>query len=162
MIMGLATADDFMKATFPMFPRPLVFLKAVTLALGLPDVSRADDAPIDFARQIEPVFARTCLRCLGPVKQKGGIRLDRRDSVLLGGDSGAPALVPGKPDESPLLERVATDDETARMPPKDDRLSLSEIDLLRAWIAAGVPWPETSRTVAPSGEMIVTDDDRAH
>ncbi|OWK43011.1 DUF1553 domain-containing protein [Fimbriiglobus ruber] len=95
--------------------------------------------PVNFDRDVRPVFAKHCLSCHGPDKQKGGLRLDRRAEALAGGDSGQ-AFAPGKPADSPLLARVAAADDT-RMPPKGDRLSPSEMAALRAWVEQGAKWP---------------------
>ena len=128
------------------------------------DGATGDNArPVDFATQVRPLFARTCLKCHGPEKQRGGLRLDSRASVLKGGDSGEPAIVPGDPDASALLERVASDDSTVRMPPKGERLAAGESGLLKRWVAEGAAWPETGASARPGrAEMIVTDADRDH
>src|SRR5690606_3013232 len=80
-----------------------------------------------------------CYECHGPKKQESGLRLDFRDGVLKGGDSGTPAAVPGKPDESLLVAAVrGTGD--YEMPPKG-KLSPEEIDVLAKWVEMGLPWP---------------------
>ncbi len=102
---------------------------------------RADD-PVDFVRDVRPIFERHCAACHGPQKQRSGLRLDRKASVLAGGDVHGPSIVPGQPDASPLLELVTSDDAAERMPPKGDGLSEAEIGTLRAWIARGAAWPD--------------------
>ncbi len=132
---------------------------ALTLALGSPAWA------VDFARQVQPVFARACLRCHGPDRQNGGLRLDRRDSAFRGGESGLPAVAPGDPLASALIERVKSADESNRMPPKGDRLTAAEIETLRQWIAAGAAWPESKGSDTKPGkpaEMVVNESDRAH
>ncbi len=89
------------------------------------------------------ILRRHCAECHGPMLQEGGLRLDRRDAALAGGDSGA-VLVAGRPDGSELLRRVMlprTDEEA--MPPRGTGLEPDEVARLRAWIAAGAPWPES-------------------
>ena len=103
--------------------------------------------PVDFARDVRPLFARRCLECHGPAKQKGGLRLDVRGEALRGGDNG-PALAPG----GHLWVRVNSADPDEKMPPKGDRLTAAELDLLRRWLAAGAPWPEDA-----SGGRVVSD-----
>ena len=127
-------------------------------------VAAAGDV-VDFARQVQPILLRACLRCHGPERQKGGLRLDRRESALKGGDSGEPAVAPGDLEAGTLVERVSSDDETVRMPPKGDRLTPGEVATLKRWIAAGAPWPESPGPAAKTGkpaEMVVTDADREH
>src|SRR5436189_69231 len=76
---------------------------AVTIAAA---AAGAEPPAVDFARDVWPVLRRSCVDCHGPDKQKGELRLDSRAAVLKGGESG-PAVVPGKPDESDLIRRVA-------------------------------------------------------
>ena len=107
--------------------------------------------------------SRACFKCHGPEKQRGGLRLDSRTSVLKGGDSGEPAIVPGDPDASALLERVASDDSNVRMPPKGEPLAAGELALLKRWVAEGATWPETDASArAGRAAMTVTAADREH
>ena len=72
-----------------------------------------------------------------PDKAKGGLRLNKQKSALAELDSGEHAIVPGKPDESALLERIASTDEGVRMPPEGKPLTPEQVRLLTDWIAAG-------------------------
>ena len=49
--------------------------------------------PVDFAREVRPIFERSCLGCHGPEKQKSGFRLDVRDIAIKGGESGERAII---------------------------------------------------------------------
>jgi hypothetical protein len=141
---------------------------AITLALALGCVAAVGDdppRPVDFAGQVRPILARSCLKCHGPEKQRGGFRLDARASALAGGDSGEPAVVPGDTAASPLLVRIGSADADRRMPPRGERLSAGEIELLTRWVTEGARWPETApgRAVrAGQAAMAVTDGDRDH
>src|SRR5262245_31490359 len=73
------------------------------------------DSKVDFARDIRPILEKNCFACHGAEKQKSGLRLDRKAQALAGGDSGK-AIVPGKADDSPLVERIESDDPTLVMP----------------------------------------------
>ena len=101
---------------------------------------RAAD-PVDFLREVKPILESACLNCHGPEKPKGDLRLDTRAGALKGGRKGA-ALVPGKPEESPLFTTTtlpaASEDV---MPPKGEPLAKSQIESLRQWIAQGANWP---------------------
>ena len=99
----------------------------------------------DFKSQIQPIFKNRCYECHGEAKQKSGLRLDSKPSVFGENDSAKPMLIPGKPAESAIFSRITAEDEDEVMPPKGDRLSKSEIDLLRAWISAGATWPEEKK-----------------
>ena len=63
-------------------------------------------AKIDFAKDIEPIFQKSCYSCHGPKAQMSGLRLDEKKAAFAGGNSG-PAIVPGKASESALYQRVA-------------------------------------------------------
>ena len=92
---------------------------------------------VDYETEIRPVLEKRCLDCHGPDKRKAELRVDRRTSLLRGGDGGLPALVPGNPMKSHLLERVRSGDPDERMPPKGGPLSKGEIGLLEKWIEEG-------------------------
>jgi len=96
-------------------------------------------APVVFARDIQPILEVRCLQCHGRGRDKGGFRLDTRESLLQGGDSGL-AVKLGKSQESLLIELVSGLDADNVMPKKGTRLTASEIGLLRAWIDQGSPW----------------------
>ena len=94
---------------------------------------------VDFAKEIRPIFEKHCFSCHGPEKQKSGFRLDLRAAAL----KDEIAIVPGKADESPLIDYVsASVSDGYRMPPEGKGLSKSEIEALRKWINAGAPWPD--------------------
>jgi mono/diheme cytochrome c family protein len=119
---------------------PLAF--AVVL-LWLSKAATGDDvSPIDFERQIRPLFFEHCAECHGPKTQKGSLRLDARHAALSGGDSGA-VIEPGRSDKSELLRRITSDNADERMPPNGAPLSAAQITLLRQWIDAGATWPES-------------------
>jgi len=106
--------------------------------------STAADAKVDFAKDIQPILQNTCLKCHGPEKQKGKLRLDTREAALKGG-KGGPALVAGDPTKSDLIHRVSlpkSDDDF--MPSEGEPLTKAQIDLLTAWIKEGAVWPETA------------------
>ncbi|MBI4324211.1 MAG: DUF1553 domain-containing protein [Chloroflexi bacterium] len=94
----------------------------------------------DFARDIEPIFARACHACHGPNKQKGGYRLDDKAAAMKGGDNGA-AILAGQSADSPLIHYVSGLVEEMLMPQKGERLTDAQIGLLRAWIDQGALWP---------------------
>lgn len=96
---------------------------------------------VDFVRDIQPIFERSCLTCHGPDKQKSDYRIDVRDTALRGGEAYAPNIVPGKSHESPLIRFVRGDGEL-EMPPDGPRLLNTEIELLKAWVDQGAVWPD--------------------
>ncbi len=104
-----------------------------------------------------------CLLCHGRRGQEGGLDIRTRDSLLRGGVSG-PAIVPGKPEESLLIQRIVAEE----MPPAEHQSRLSyrpvtstELQELRRWIADGAPFEEESPKLArPGSDPLVSDDDR--
>src|SRR5262245_48494624 len=95
----------------------------------------------DFERDIAPLFVNHCLDCHQPNKRSGKLNVSTLASLVAGGEQG-PALTPGNATGSLLVQRVAA----GEMPPPDVKghlpLSDAEKQLLRAWVAAGAPWPK--------------------
>src|SRR5262245_22434251 len=98
-----------------------------------------------FEASVRPVLAANCYDCHGD-QQYGGLRLDSRDAMLKGGRSG-PAIVPGDPDKSLMIEAVRQTSDKLKMP-KGGKLRPDEVDALVAWIKAGAPWPASAATAA--------------
>jgi hypothetical protein len=94
-----------------------------------------------FELRIRPILAEHCFRCHGPRKQESGLRVDSRQGLLKGNDSG-PVVVPGQPEESPLIVAIHHDSQV-KMPPKR-KLPAQAIADLTAWVKLGIPWPESS------------------
>lgn len=106
--------------------------------------SAAASADAAFARDILPIFQKSCVNCHGGGKPKGDFNLETFAGLLKGGQSGEPAVVLGKPDASPLLRYVSDQLEDLEMPPLAKRskypaLTPAEIQRLRGWIAAVTP-----------------------
>ena len=119
---------------------------------------KADPASIEFfEKDVRPILANRCQGCHGPAKQKGGLRLDARSSILSGGTSG-PAVVPGDPKES-LLVNAINYGETNQMPPKS-KLPDAEIATLTRWVQMGAPWGFESATVAKAAPEARKPDGR--
>jgi hypothetical protein len=116
---------------------------AVGCALGSQAVS-ADEREALFESKIRPVLAGTCFRCHGDAKTSGELRVDSRDGLLRGGDSG-PAIVPGKPAESLLIQAIRRQADVSAMPPeKEKALRPDQVADFVAWIEAGAVWPAKS------------------
>ncbi len=99
-------------------------------------------ATVDFETQIKPILAENCLKCHGDTKRRGGLRLSNKRDAFLPGDSGEAVLLPGKADDSLLIQRVVTSDEDDRMPSDGVPLSPAQIDLLKQWVNQGAKWPD--------------------
>src|SRR5579862_463030 len=113
-------------------------------------------------REVLAILQVRCMVCHGGLKQQGGLDLRTMASRLKGGKSG-PALVPGKPDESPMYSRIVKD----QMPPaamaKELAVELpteAETAKIKAWIAAGAPGPEAGAPMDTVAKEVVKEKDR--
>ena len=126
-------------------------LAAWLAVLGICGAAWADEAPsakIEYNRDVRPILAENCFRCHGPdsASRKADLRLDRREVAVESG-----AIVPGKPDESGLVERVFSSDPDQMMPPPaiHKELKPAEKELLKAWVAAGAEYQPHWSLIAP-------------
>ncbi len=137
----------------------IAFLMIVTAS------ARGAESPSDttrrefFEAKIRPVLAAQCYSCHGALKQKGGLRVDSRDALRRGGDSG-PAIEPGKPEGSLLVQVLEHSEPGLEMPKDAARLPESVVREVRAWIAEGAfdprdkpPTPEESATAEWSAKL---------
>lgn len=119
---------------------------ALLLTSGLQSVV-ADDTTIDaagveyFEKHVRPLLINHCYDCHSGDEDNGGLRVDSGPALLRGGDSG-PALVPGKPDKSLLLEVMRYTNFDLQMPPQN-KLPQRDLDIIEKWIAMGAPDPRT-------------------
>jgi cytochrome c553 len=121
---------------------------AVLLATALAGVSKGQgtggEAEEFFELKVRPVLAGTCFPCHGGKKTSGGLRVDSRQALLEGGDSG-PAIEPGNPEGSLLVAAVRHEDEALKMPPgAGAKLPDEAVADLVAWVARGAEWPESA------------------
>lgn len=126
--------------------------KDVVAAIEAKQPPAAAAGPIDFVRDVKPILERSCVGCHSGEQAKGSFSLVSRESLLKGGQSGEPAVVPGYAEDSQLIEYVSGKVEDLEMPPLDRRkkypsLSAEEIERLHTWIDAGAPWPATPPAV---------------
>ena len=116
-------------------------LFAVCCLAGLPEISASLAAEIDFAHDVQPILSKRCAKCHSGTQRKGGLSINSRQSLLTGGESGRVVLV-GKSDDSKLIARIAAADNSERMPPEGEPLTKQQIETLRHWIDAGLPWED--------------------
>jgi hypothetical protein len=98
----------------------------------------------DFTRDVRPILSEHCFKCHGPddAARQANLRLDLREAALKKSDSGAIAIVPGKPEASELVRRISSHETDDMMPPPTANKPLSDAkrEILRKWIAAGAPY----------------------
>lgn len=107
---------------------------------GILAISAASASGVDFAHDVVPLLQKHCIECHGGEESKGGFSMNTRALTLE-----ANVIEPGDPENSILMELVLSDYEDERMPPPDEgkeALADAEIDILRRWIAADVPWED--------------------
>lgn len=108
---------------------------------------------ISFNEHVRPILSNHCWSCHGRDDhgRQGQLRLDRRDAALLAGESGNPAIVPGKPAASHLVERILTHDADQLMPPESAKRPLTEVQkqILQKWIEDGAEFSEHWAFVPP-------------
>ncbi len=117
----------------------LRFLAVPLCLLAFAHVGSAQvSAKVDFAQDVLPVLRQNCFGCHGPMKQNGGMRLDRRSSAL---KPLSRRIVPGSSANSFVYHRVAGSEFGAPMPPTGD-LRPEEVAMIKAWIDQGAEWPD--------------------
>src|SRR5437870_5897440 len=150
-------------------PAPMLKLAfVVPLLAGSAQVAAAAEpsrAPTEFSheeleffeKKIRPLLVERCYECHSAEskKLKGNFRLDSRQGLLKGGDSG-PAIVPGAPEKSLLIKAVRYTDEDLQMPPKH-QLTPSEVADLEAWVKMGAPVPQNATPAANSALSYAID-----
>ncbi|MBL9200582.1 MAG: DUF1549 domain-containing protein [Opitutaceae bacterium] len=102
----------------------------------------AANRPIDFAKDIQPIFEASCVQCHGRGKAKGSLSLETRADWLAGGDHGAPATA-GRSAEAPVVAMISGLDPEIVMPQKGKKLTREQVAVFRAWIDQGMKWPDS-------------------
>jgi hypothetical protein len=120
---------------------------------GEPARGNTDPARLQFfEREVRPLLVEHCYSCHGPAKQKGSLRLDSLEAIIKGGETG-PSVVPGKPQESLLVEAVNYGG--PEMPPSG-KLEPEKIAVLTRWVSLGAPWPRPNKDIEPHGRSVGT------
>lgn len=135
--------------------RLIVFIGALRCCLLLMgDLAHAENVPVDYEKQVKPIFVKHCVGCHNGAKQESGFRLDVAQFAVEGGDRGI-AVVPGKSNESLLLKALSGEDDILQMPFEMDPLSDAQIALIREWIDQGAEYPD-SESIA-TAEQVQSD-----
>lgn len=110
-------------------------------------------APVDFNREVRPIFSEHCYACHGPDegKRKAGLRLDREEEAFKELKSGEHAIIAGDLEKSALVKRITTSDQDDIMPPvkHGKPLSKQQIETLTTWVKEGAKWQKHWAFVAP-------------
>ena len=123
--------------------------------------SAESEGDVFFREKVQPILSKNCFKCHSHgEKMKANLLVDSRDALLTGGDTG-PAIVPGDPAKSLLIEAVAYKNPDMQMPPKGEKLTDAQVATLTQWVKLGAPWPEEpgqKMKSRPRGK--ITDADR--
>lgn len=156
-----------------MKPTPLTLaaflITAAPLARGAAEADAHAGIPPDqlafFEKNIRPVLVQSCYKCHSAEssKVKGGLTLDTKHGLLLGGESGHPGVTPGNLAESSIWEAIVWEDDDKKMPPKQ-KLPADVIANFKKWIEMGAPDPrETKVANAGGGKRVIDmDEGRKH
>jgi hypothetical protein len=116
---------------------------------------------IDFSRDVEPLLRERCQACHSANQQLGGLRLDDHEEALRGGYSGA-VIIPGNSANSRLIHLVAGIQPGLVMPMQGQRLTVTQVGILRAWIDQGARWPESSNGLVQPQKSQKPDETSKH
>jgi hypothetical protein len=158
-------AGSWLSESLPMFSlsairgKPLGIIAISLAAAGIlwiawPHAISFSRKPVDFSRDIRPIFNQNCTSCHGGVRQKNGVSFIFREEALGTGKSGRRTIVPGNPDASELMARVTSKDPDVRMPYHAPALPPEQIALLRRWIKEGAKWTDHWAFVAPKPQPL--------
>ena len=118
---------------------PLCILMIVgTMPAQAPAKAATPPAKVDYATDIRPILQENCVSCHGPLKQRGGMRLDRKSSAT---KAFSRRIVPGSSENSFLYHRIKG--EFGSPMPPDGALKADQIATIKAWIDQGAEWPDT-------------------
>jgi hypothetical protein len=137
-------------------PRVVGLWTLAALALAGPAAAGDELADLEFfEKRVRPVLAEHCYRCHSDQAKapKGGLRVDGRAFLLTGGDSG-PAVVPGSPLKSKLVEAVGYQNTDLQMPPRAKLPDAAVADLTE-WVRMGAPWPNQPRAAVASAKSTI-------
>jgi hypothetical protein len=109
---------------------------------------------IEFSRDIRPIFNQNCVSCHGGVRQRNDVSFIYRDEALGVGKSGHRTIVPGNPNASELMARLAANDPEDRMPYHAPALSRQQVELIRKWIKQGAQWDDYWAFVPPKPQPL--------
>jgi hypothetical protein len=144
---------------FPAMKKLPLLLACLTSTLVFAEEDDAQRAAMKFfENEVRPVLVNRCFECHGEKKKKGSLRLDHISFITKGGDSG-PALVPGDPDKSLIIQGIRYEDKDFEMPPKE-KLPSKEIAVLEKWVKLGAPWPLNDTNIARVDEFGFTEKQR--
>ncbi len=133
-------------------------LLCLSVSMQGTDAPKVIEPKIDYSRDIRPIFAKNCFACHGSdeSKRSAGLRLDQRDTAITSRKKHPAAILPGKADDSELIKRILSDDDTERMPPPDAAMKLTseQTNKLKRWINEGANYTQHWAFVTPAKPIL--------
>lgn len=127
-----------------------------TLAMAAEE-AKPEAGKIDFVKQIRPIIEAHCIKCHGPEKQKGKLRLDKKAEIFKG-EKDDWMVHPGSPDDSEFYHRVnLPPDDDDIMPNEGEPLNKEQIKLIHDWIKQGADWPDGADIIDPKSLIPVIE-----
>jgi mono/diheme cytochrome c family protein len=143
---------------------PVARYAALLLCAALAGPARAEAPPVEFNRDVRPILADACFQCHGPdrARRKAGLRLDTEEGATADLGEGTRAVFPGRPEQSELLRRVTSTDDTQRMPPPRSGRALTpaQVEVLRRWVEQGAKWQKHWAFLTPRRLPLPAVNDR--
>ncbi|MEM9479266.1 MAG: c-type cytochrome domain-containing protein, partial [Verrucomicrobiota bacterium] len=128
------------------FRTPVLWAIALAPFSTLRGADATSQSAVSYTRDVLPIFRSECQGCHQPAKQKGDYVMTDFASLLAGGESGDPAIIPGHPEESYLIELITPVDGASEMPPKDGPLPEDQVAMITRWVAEGAVDDSPPRT----------------
>ncbi|MCA9009118.1 MAG: DUF1549 domain-containing protein, partial [Planctomycetaceae bacterium] len=100
--------------------------------------------PVDYLRDVKPILQHRCYACHGALKQEAGLRLDTGELIRRGGDNGSTTRSEAA-ETALLIHRITATDDSERMPPEGEPLTIEQIEILKQWISQGAISPENEQ-----------------
>ena len=113
---------------------------------------KSSESSVSYFNQVRPIFQAKCQGCHQPAKRGGDYVMTNFAQLLNAGETGNAAIVPGKPDESYLMEQIVVDGDVSEMPKNAKPLLAEEIELIRTWITEGAK-NDTPKNAATNFDM---------
>ncbi len=121
----------------------------MVFTFGLFFYFRTSHEPADYSTQVKPIINKHCISCHGGVKKNGGFSLLFQEEAMANTKAGHPAIIPGDPENSPLIQRLKETDPELRMPYQKPPLSQEEIRIMEEWVRQGAQWGEHWAYIPP-------------
>jgi WD40 repeat protein len=133
------------------------FAALTSSAFAQPKAETAD-GPVSYFKDIRPIFQQNCQGCHQPAKAQGGYIMTEFAELLKAGETGKPGIVPGKPEQSYLLDEIRVKDGQHEMPKNRDALTAKQYASIERWIKEGAK----DDTPASAKEKVTVDEDHPH